>query len=428
MKQIILNILTIGLVSVLFAQAPRPADLQSSPLMITNVTIHVGNGEIIENGYVTFDKGKLTYVGKEQPSDAVNYAKVDGEGKHVYPGLIMPATRLGLEEIASVRATRDYQEVGSITPHVRSQIAFNTDSEILPTYRFSGILTAQVTPFGGFVSGTSSIMMLDGWNWEDATYQKDDAIHVSWPSKTYGPRWWRGETERRPNEDYDEQVQSILGLFDEAKAYLAGDNQPVNLKLEAMRGVMNGSQKVFVYADNATAIVESINSLKAKGITELVLVGGQDAYYVSDLLVDNNIPLVLENIHRMPSREEEPVDWPFQLPGLLTNAGVQVSLYHSGMIARGRNLPYYAGTAAAYGMDKEEALKMVTSNTAKILGVDDRMGTLEVGKDATLLLVEGDLLDMRSSIILKAFIQGRDVILEGKQQVLYERFMEKYSK
>jgi hypothetical protein len=339
----------------------------------------------------------------------------------------MPSIRIGLEDISAVRATRDFQEVGVIVPHVRSQVAFNTDSEMLPTYRHNGILTAQVAPSGGFVAGTSSVMMLDAWNWEDATYEKDDAVHINWPQKSFGPRWWRGETERRPNKIYQDQVNAIISLFDEANAYFNGNSDPVNLKLEAMRGVIEGVQSVWVYADDATSIIEAITSLKEKEIKNIVLVGGRDAYYVKELLVDNNIPVVLDNIHRRPSREEEPVDWPYQLPGLLTEAGIKVSLRHNGMLARGRNLAFYAGTAAAYGMDKEDALKMITSNTASALGIGDRLGTLEVGKDATLILVKGDILDMRSSILRKAFIQGRDVSIDGKQQELYKRFKEKYT-
>lgn len=427
MKRLITTIYVVCLGFLVVAQPPRPADPQSKPITISNVTIHVGNGEVIENGFISFNEGKITNVGSGTPASGENQELMDGNGKHVYPGLIMPSIRIGLEDIGAVRATRDYQEVGAITPHVRSQIAYNTDSEMLPTYRFNGILTAQVAPGGGSVTGTSSIMMLDAWNWEDATYAKDDAIHINWPSKTFGPRWWRGETERRPNNNYDDQVAAVLNLFDEAEAYFAGDNDPVNLKLEAMKGVLDGSQKVWVYANDATSIIESITSIKAKGIEDIVLVGGRDAYYVKDLLLDNDIPVVLDNIHRRPSREEEPIDWPYQLPGLLTEAGIKVSLRHSGMLSRGRNLPFYAGTAAAYGMDKEEALKMITSNAADALGVSDRLGTLEQGKDATLLLVEGDILDMRSSKIQKAFIQGRDVIIEGKQQVLYERFKAKYA-
>ena len=427
MKRILVILYTLCAGLMALAQPPKPADPQSGPIAITNVTIHVGNGQVITNGFVSFSDGKITEIGMGSPQSITGVEVIDGMGEHLYPGLIMPSIRIGLEDISAVRATRDFQEVGAIVPHVRSQVAFNTDSEMLPTYRHNGILTAQVAPSGGFVAGTSSVMMLDAWNWEDATYEKDDSVHINWPQKSFGPRWWRGETERRPNKNYQDQVNAIISLFDEAKAYFDGNSDPVNLKLEAMRGVIEGVQSVWVYADDATSIIEAITSLKEKEIKNIVLVGCRDAYYVKELLVDNNIPVVLDNIHRRPSREEEPVDWPYQLPGLLTEAGIKVSLRHNGMLARGRNLAFYAGTAAAYGMDKEDALKMITSNTASALGIGDRLGTLEVGKDATLILVKGDILDMRSSILRKAFIQGRDVSIDGKQQELYKRFKEKYT-
>ncbi|MFT6135106.1 MAG: imidazolonepropionase-like amidohydrolase [Cyclobacteriaceae bacterium] len=428
LKYIYSAVLSMMILSVL-GQSPKPGDAQEKPMAITNVTIHIGNGAVVNNGTVVFEKGMITQVGESaQINVAEMVTTIDGTGKHIYPGLIMPATRLGLEEVGAVRATRDYQEVGAITPHVRSQIAYNADSEILPTYRFNGILTAQVTPSGGFVTGTSSVMSLDAWNWEDATLKVDDAIHVNWPEKSYGPRWWMGETARRPNENYDKQVAMILDLFDQAVAYHKSEKSPINLKLEAVKGVIEGTQKVFLYADNAATIVDGVTQMLEKDIVNLVLVGGEDAYYVRALLVDNNIPVILDNIHRAPAREDEPIDWPYRLPTMLQEAGVKVTLRHAGMLARGRNLPFYAGTVAAYGMSEEDAVKMITLNAAEVLGVDDMIGSIETGKHATLIICTGNILDMRSSMIERAFIQGRDVSIEGKQQVLYERFKAKYSK
>ncbi len=410
------------------AQTPRPADPQSEPIAIVNATAHIGNGQVIDNSFVTFDGGKITGIGNaSEAPDLSGHRQIDASGKHVYPGLILPGSRVGLEDIGAVRPTRDHTEVGEVTPNVRSQIAFNTDSDMLPTYRFNGILLAQVTPSGGTVTGTSSIMMLDGWNWEDATYRKDDAVHVNWPAKTFGARWWMGETERRENKNYDSQVNAILGLIKDAKAYHAGDNKEVNLKLEAMKGVLDGSQNLFVNAGRARQIVEAITKLKDAGINNIVLVGARDAWYVKDLIKDNNIPVVLDQVHRTPSREEEDIKMPFKLPALLNAEGIKVSLRQSGSLMAGRNLPFYAGTAAAYGVAKEDALKMITSNTAEILGIADRTGTLETGKDANIVISDGDILDMKSSIISYAFIQGREVIIEGKQQELYRRYRDKYS-
>ena len=407
------------------SQTPRPADPQSEPIAITGTTVHIGNGEVMENATVKFDEGKITFVGDASTSTE-GHRVVDGSGKHLYPGIIMPSIRIGLEDISAVRPTRDYEEVGNVNPHIRSQIAFNTDSDILPTYRFNGILLAQVTPQGGLVAGTSSVMMLDGWNWEDATYLKDDAVHVNWPSKTFRPRWWLGETERRENKQYKTQVETLKQLIADSKSYAEIDGPEVNLKLKAMQGVLNGSN-LFVNANAAQEIVEAISTLKGLGIENLVLTGGRDAFYVKDLLKEHGIPVVLDNIHRMPSREEEDVDFPFRLAGLLQKEGITVCLRHTGMLAGGRNLPFYAGTVAAYGVDKEEALKMITSNTANVLGIGDKTGTIEIGKDANMIISDGDLLDMKSSIISYAVIQGREVIIEGKQQVLYERFKGKYS-
>ena len=411
------------------AQVPKPADPQEGPIAIMNATVHTGNGQVIENAIITFSDGKIEAVVDATNSrlDLTGYDQIDASGKHVYPGFILPSTNLGLEEVSAVRATLDYDEVGMITPNVRSQIAYNTDSEIIATFRFNGILTAQIAPQGGLVTGMSSVMMMDGWNWEDATLKEDDAMHINWPSKSYGPRWWRGETERRPNKNYDSQVASIKELFNDASSYLAGNRKEVNLKLEAMEEVLNGNRNVFVYADRAPEIVASITELKKMKVSNIVLVGGRDAYYVRDLLLEHDIPVILDNVHRMPSRPEEAIDFPFRLPGMLHKAGITVALRHQGMLSRGRNLPFYAGTTAAYGLDKEEALSLITSHPAKILGIEDQTGTIEEGKDATFFISEGDVLDMKSSIITKAFIQGKSLNLEGKQQRLYKRFKEKYS-
>ncbi len=428
MKRIITYTFTFLVCLSVLAQPPRPADPQSEPIVVVNGMIHVGNGDVIENGFIQFDNGKIINVGEMSSNpDLSGFQQIDASGKHIYPGLIMPSIRVGLEDIGAVRPTRDYGEVNQITPNVRSQIAFNTDSEMHPTFRFNGILLAQVAPQGGIVTGTSSIMMLDGWNWEDATYQKDDGVHMNWPSKSFGPRWWLGETERRPNKQYDKQVSMISELIMDAKAYDNSTASEINLKLEAMKGVINGTQNLYVTVNRAGDIVEAVTKLKKYGVEKIVLVGARDAYYVRDLLKEHNIPVILDNVHRRPSRDDEDILLPFKLPGLLAKDGIKVSLRHSGMLSRGRNLPFYAGTAAAYGLDKEDALKMITSNTAEILGISDRAGTLENGKDANLLVCVGDILDMRSSIIESAFIQGREVEIEGKQQELYRRFRDKYS-
>ena len=410
------------------AQVPQPADPQSEPIAIVNATAHLGNGQVIDRSVVAFDQGKLTLVTNAGTNpDLTGYRVIDAAGKHVYPGFILPISQLGLVDINAVRPTRDFSEVGNFKPHIRSLIAYNTDSELIAALRFNGILLAQSTPSSGRIAGTSSIMMLEGWNWEDAAYKTDDGIHLNWPALSFGPRWWLGETARRPNKSYDDQVQELITFLNDAKAYHARPTRKKNLLLEATRPLFTGEKQLFVYADVAQTIMEAIGTLKDMGIPKMVLVGGRDAWRVKDLLIEENIPVLLNEVHSRPRREDEDIDLHYRMPGILTEAGIKVGLMYRSLQSS-RNLPFFAGSAVAYGMEKEEALKLITSNTAEILGISETAGTLEVGKDAFLFISSGDALDMRTSQVELAFIQGKEIVLQGKQQVLYDRFKEKYEK
>ncbi|WP_339792989.1 amidohydrolase family protein [uncultured Imperialibacter sp.] len=410
------------------AQVPEPVGAQEKPILLMNGTAHIGNGQVIENSFVTFENGKITNVGDAAVVrlDMTKFEVINIAGKHVYPGLILPNTTLGLEDISAVRASIDSEEVGDLNPHVRSLVAYNTDSEVIATLRYNGILLAQSTPQGDLVTGTSSIMMLEGWNWEDAQYKADDAIHLNWPTKTFGPRWWMGETEPRKNPNYQSSIDKLEKFFADAKAYSEGQPAVTNLRLEAMKGLFTGAQKLFVHADRRVEIMEGIQFAKASGATSIVLVGGTDAGNCIDFLKDNNIPVLLTDVHRIPGREDEDYDLAYKLPAILSNAGIKVGLTYE-TLHGSRNLPFTAGTVAAYGgISKEEALKMITSNTAQILGIDGTTGTLENGKDANIVVSEGDILDMRTSKVTSAFIMGKGIIMDGKQQMLYDRFKRKY--
>lgn len=408
------------------AQVPQPAPTQTGPIAIVNATAHLGNGKVIEKSVIAFDEGKITLVAAASTSpDLSGHRVIEADGKHVYPGFILPKSTLGLVDINAVRPTRDFEEVGDFKPHVRSLVAYNTDSELIATLRYNGILLAQSTPTGGRVSGTSSIMMLEGWNWEDAVYHADDGIHVDWPALSFRARWWLGESGRRKNNRYDEQVGELITFLRDAKAYHEKPTENKNLLLEATRPLFTGEKQLFVEANNARVIVEAIGSLKETGVQKIVLVGGTDAWRVKELLVQEDIPVLLNEVHSRPGRDDEDIDLHFRMPGILSDAGIKVGLMYRGLQSS-RNLPFFAGSAAAYGMDKEEALKLITSNTAEILGIDDRSGTLEVGKDAIMFISQGDALDMRTSKVEMAFIMGKALNLDGKQQVLYNRFKEKY--
>ncbi len=419
----------------LFAQVPEPVNDQTKPVLIYNAFIHIGDGNTIQNGFVSFDNGKITDVSSEdldlESGTYNNFLKINANGSHLYPGLILPNSKVGLEDISAVRATVDHTEVGELNSNIRSLIAFNTDSEVISTFRYNGILLSQVVPDGSFVTGNSSIMMMEGWNWEDAAYKIDDGMHVKWPRKTYPPSRWSGQTSFRDNPNYKSSVDMINKFLIDSRSYfnLNGDeNKEVNLKLEAMVDVFNGKKKIYLHVGSREQIIESVQMFQKHGINDLVLVGANDALYAIDFILENDLPVLLNNLHRVPSRNHEDVDLPYKLPYLLQKEGVLVGLTASGSLHSQRNLPFLAGTAAGYGLGKEEALKLITSNNAKILGIDNVTGTITIGKDANIIISKGDILDMKSSLIEYAFITGRKVNLDGKQQILYDRFKRKYSK
>lgn len=427
-----LQLLTAILLGISFGvkgQNPAPAKPQARPIVMVGGTAHLGNGQVIPNAVIAFDKGILTAVGDASTAYDKNDAElVDITGKHVYPGLIAPNSTLGLQEIGAVRATLDYNEVGGINPHVRSLIAFNTDSEVIPTVRAYGVLLTQATPVGGMIAGSSSVMEMDGWNWEDAALKQEDGIHAYWPtywSKSFG---FGGPISIKKNENREAALNELEKTFREARAYAQLKNvSPKNLRLEAMRGLFNGTSNMYIHADYAKEIVEAIQLAKSQGVKKVVIVGGADAYTIIDFLKENDVPVMLGAVYRLPERPEEDVDMPYKQPALLHNAGILVSLSYDGEWWRTRNLAFQAGTAAAYGVNKEEALQMLTSNTARILGIDQVVGTLEKGKHATLVVSRGDLLDLRTNQVEQAFIRGRRITLDDRQKQLYRKYKEKYS-
>ena len=411
--------------SVLAQATIYPAKAQEKPVAITGATIHVGNGQVVEQGALLFDQGKITYVGVATTAPP-NALVIDAAGKHIYPGFIAPNTNLGLVEVESVRATIDYAEVGENNAHVRSLVAYNTDSKVINTLRSNGILLAQVTPQDGLVSGQSSIVQLDAWNWEDAAYDVDEGIHVNWPTVRFS-RFGGGASSNADSqkEHVQAEIAQLEDYLRQARAYAELDGSGVsNARFEAFRSVFAGERKVYVHADKATDIIAAISTFKRHGIRP-VLVGGAEAHLVTELLVDNGVPVIIRQSHSLPHATDVDVYLPYKQAKLLTDAGVLVAYSIEGFWQQ-RNLPFMAGTAAAYGLDKEQALATITSNAAKILGIDDRTGTLEVGKDANIIVSKGDALDMLGNDVQRAFIQGRDINLDDLHKQLFERYEFKY--
>jgi imidazolonepropionase-like amidohydrolase len=407
-----------------------PVGPQKNSIVITHATIHIGNGSVLNDASILFNKGKIVSVGTNIAIPEKDITIVDGTGKQVYPGMILPASNLGLREIgAGVRGSNDFQEIGENNASIHSIVSYNTDSKIINILRSNGILLAHVAPEGELIEGQSSVVQLDAWNYEDAAYKRDIGQFVTLPSfivRTRGGRGMRMAGASDPLKDAMDKVATIKKFFTEAKAYLQESTHVAsNLKFEAVRGLFEGKQKLFVRANEVKQILVAIDLGKTFGFNT-VIVGGSESAQIANILVENNIPVILDNEHALPTTEDDDIDQFYKLPAQLAKAGVLIALNDANDQAKQMNMSFNAGTAAAYGLGKEAALSAVTLNTAKILGIDNTTGSLEVGKDANILISNGDLLDMRGNQIIKAFIQGRDISLDNKQKQLNDRFKSKY--
>lgn len=409
------------------AQRPSPAPSRRGSMLVKNGTVHTGTGMVIDEGAVGFRDGRIDYVGYTYGVTAAYDSVIDAKGMHVYPGLIVTDVTLGLHEIDLVRATSDEDEVGEMEPEVRVLTSYKADSRLIPTVRNNGVLLAQVVPRGGVLSGTSSVMQLDAWDWEDATVKADDGVHLNWPRAFQRTGWWaeRGETSREKGDERAKKLDAMRQFFLKAKAYHEQGASPVvDLRMEAMRGVFDGSKTLFVHADRAREIQEAVLLAKELGVKKLVIAGGYDAWRVADLLRDNKVDVILRRLHSLPMREEEDVDLPYRLPSLLKEKGIRYCLSYEGDMERmgSRNLAFTAGTAAAYGLSEEEALQAITLGPARILGIEKDYGSLEAGKSATLFISTGPALDMRTNNVVHAFIQGRHISLDDHQKKLYRQY------
>lgn len=405
-----------------------PAQQQSQVISIVGATAHIGNGEVLENSLIILEDGKIASIG-QAGSGTARGEVIQAAGKHVYPGFIAPNSTLGLVEIDAIRPSDDEDELGEFIPHVRSLIAYNAESKVVESMRPNGVLVGQITPRGGRISGTSSIVQFDAWTWEDAVMLENDGVHLNWPNSVRRGRWWMGENPGvQPNKAYEEEVNEIREFFAGARAYLAGEREQAHLPFSAMEKLLSQEATLYIHADGEREIVDLLNFVDQQDLENVVLVGGSKAYNLVSQLKERNIPVLVGRVHSSPSQADDHYDQPYKLAHLLDEAGLLVGLEPSGSMERmnTRNLPFYAGTVVAHGASKEDALKMITSNTAQILGIDDRLGSLEVGKDATLFISEGDALDMRTNKLSRAFIQGRDISLESHQTELSKRYSEKF--
>ena len=428
MKNLLIScLLTVSL----SANEQIPAPPQKNPIILKNGFIHTISNGVIE-GSILFNKGKIIRIAKyiTPPKDC---EVIDLKGKHVYPGMIAAVSGLGLVEINAVAVTNDHSERGDFNPNVRTNVAFNPDSEIIPTTRSNGILIANVIPASGLVSGQSSVMMLDGWTWENATLSFPSGLHINWPNMNSGART---DSDKKRLKAAKQQLDDLEKMIKDAMAYAtlrqtksrsAENYHNEDLRWESMIPYVEKKLPIFVHANEIRQIEASISWANRHNL-KIVIVGGKDAWRTTDLLVKNKIPVIYEGVTSLPFRRFEDYDQAYKTPSILYEKGVQFCISDYGYAGRAeqiRNLPYQASMAASYGLPKEAAFRAVTLSVAEILGIDKEVGSLEEGKDATLFISDEDPLEIRTNII-QAFIQGKKIDMGDRHKSLYSKYKEKY--
>lgn len=414
----------------LSAQVRMTVPPQSEPVALRGATIHTVTNGVIENGTIIFDAGKITALGANIAIPAGTKI-VDVTGKHIYPGLIDAYSTVGISEIGAVDMSNDVNEVGDFNPNVHPDVAVNAESRHIGTSRSQGVLTTLTTPDGGLISGMSSAMALEGWSWEEMRLESAAALNVNWPNPSQrGGRGGRGGGrggQAGPPQTYEQRVQQLKNYFAEARAYrdavAAGEKVRTDARYMAMIPALDRKIPVVVSANSASQINDAITWAKQENL-RLVIRGGDDAIAVADRLKAENVPVILTSTMDAPNRAYEGYDAAYSRAAQLYKAGVRFAISGgSGSLDTDR-LPYEAGVAVAFGLPEEEAIKAVTINAAEFMGLSDRLGSLEPGKQATLLITTGTPIDTRSNI-LQAYIQGRELDMNDIQKHFFKKYMEK---
>jgi imidazolonepropionase-like amidohydrolase len=423
----------------LHAQIPAPR--QDRPVALVGGTIHTVTNGVIENGTIVFEDGRITAIGANV-SVPTFAQQIDVSGRHIYPGLIDGYNTLGLFEIGGIDVTIDTNELGPFNPNVRAHVAFNPESRHIGVARSNGVLVTVASPAQGLVAGLGSAMMLDGWTWEQMTLRPETGLIINWPALTGGfggfgggpPPWTQpggpggAGAEQRIEQQYNANIRQLSEYFASARAYrtareAAPNRHASDVRYEAMAPIIEGRVPVVIQANELRQIQDAVAWAEQEGL-RMVLLGGRDAGYVAPLLAQRRIPVLLTSVLNSPSRTWEPVDAEYSLPAQLHRAGVRFGIAGSAAAQYGNRLPYEAGAAIAFGLPADEALRAVTLNPAQFLGFDDRVGSLEVGKDATLLITTGSPLEY-ATIIEQAFIEGRLIDMEDAHRRFFEKYAEK---
>jgi imidazolonepropionase-like amidohydrolase len=435
-----LALITALLSATLAAQATpnTPPPPQREPLLLRNATLHPVSGPAIANGSLLIEGGRITAIGGAELAAPAGARTVDLGGRRVYPGMISADSSLGLAETRSVSASIDTTETGPLNPNARALVAVNADSELLPVTRGGGVLAALAVPEAGrtgLIAGTSALLQLEGWNWQDMALRPEVALHIAVPRLRLNSALFPGQPEARLAEirrSTEARLKLLDDAFESAKAYAlaraADAATPIDTRWEAMRPVLPAApgatpaRPVFMHADDLAQIRFALDFAARHGL-KLVIVGGADSWRVADTLRERGVPVVIDGLQRLPLRRDDPPDALFTLPARLAAAGVRYCIADGGRdSSNARNLPFEAAAARAYGLPDDEALKAVTLYPAQILGIADQLGSLEVGKLANLFVADGDPLEP-STRIERVFIQGREVELSDRQTKLRDKYL-----
>ncbi|MBC8192029.1 MAG: amidohydrolase family protein [Candidatus Marinimicrobia bacterium] len=419
------------LMTYIWASDQIPAAPQTKPILIKHGTLHTVSHGVLDGFDLLFERGLITRIEKDIAPTA-EMEIIDACGLHIYPGLIAGVSALGLVEISAVRATLDYDEVGDITPEVRANVSYNPDSESIPVTRSNGVLFVNVVPRGGLVPGQSSLMMMDGWTWENATVQHPTAMHINWPDmsidlspKAKVKASTQEEKRRQRLKDLDDTIDQVRRYEVSQKG--ASKTSAHDLRMEALIPYIRGEKPFFVHASESRQIEAAVRWSKRQGL-KVVIVGGGDVGQLAGLLKENHIPVVVEGTLKLPRRRNSNYTESYDLPARLYEAGVNfcISTDGSGFAApQVRDLPNHAAMAAAFGLPTEVALRAITLSAAEILGVGDRIGSLDVGKEASLFIASGDILEI-TSLVEQAFIHGTKTDMNDRHKTLYKKYEEKY--
>ncbi len=401
------------------------------------------SGLVIENGTVVIRDGKIAGVGANVaiPSGA---ERIDGKGLSVYPGMIDASTAMGLAEIGQgANATLDVQEVGSLNANSKALLGVNPHSSHINVTRVNGITTVVAQPSGGVVSGQTAIINLNGSTQADMAVVPVHALVINFPRVAAGGGFGGFGGFAPPPADFgelirrrDAAVEDLKKLFRDVEAYArmveayAKDKTvptPVtSLRYEALVPYVRGQKPIYFTVErerDIRAVAKFVSEMKVKGI----IVGGQDAWKAADELKRNNIAVVYTNVYDLPVQQDDPYDQLFEAPSLMLKAGLKFSISTGNNVNNNleyRDLPYHAGIAGAFGLGREEALKSVTLYPAQILGIDDKLGSIDVGKMANVVVTDGDILDPRTNV-KHIFIAGRLIPLTSRHTELFDSFKDR---